>query len=69
MRKTSEPLTVRQIVDRMLAAKGIASARSDQVRGLQSAVLASIRHRKGKGIQTVGEGSPARWKLASPVES
>jgi hypothetical protein len=65
MRKTSEPLTVRQIVDRMLAAKGIASARPDQVRGLQSAVLASIRHRKGKSIQTVGEGSPARWRLAA----
>jgi hypothetical protein len=61
----TEPMTVRQIVDRMLAAKGIASARPDQVRGLQSAVLASIRHRKGKGIQTVGGGSPARWRLAA----
>jgi hypothetical protein len=65
MRNATEPMTVRQIVDRMLAAKGIASARPDQVRGLQSAVLASIRHRKGKSIQTVGEGSPARWRLAA----
>jgi hypothetical protein len=63
MRNTSEPLTVRQIVDRMLTAKGIANARPDQVRGLQSAVLASIRHRKGKSIQPVGEGAPARWRL------
>ena len=61
MRNTSEPLTVRQIVDRMLAAKGITNARPDQVRGLQCAVLASIRHRKGKSIQTVGGDSPARW--------
>ncbi len=63
MRNTSEPLTVRQIVDRMLAAKRITNARPDQVRGLQCSVLASIRHRKGKSIQTVGEGAPARWRL------
>lgn len=66
MRVTSEPLTVAQIVDRMLAAKGVASARMDQIRGLQSAVLASLQNRKGKGsIQTVGESSPARWKLVA----
>jgi hypothetical protein len=47
----------------MLAAKRITNARPDQVRGLQCAVLASIRHRRGKGIQTVGGGSPAHWKL------
>jgi hypothetical protein len=66
MRVASEPLTVRQIVDRMLAVKGIDNPRIDQVRGLQSAVLASLRHRKGKGsIRTVGEGSPARWTIAA----
>jgi hypothetical protein len=64
MRNTSEPLTVRQIVDRMLAAKRITNARPDQVRGLQCAVLASLRHRKGKGsVQRANEGAPARWKL------
>jgi hypothetical protein len=67
MRNTSEPLTVRQIVDRMLAAKRITNARPDQVRGLQSAVLASIRHRKGRNIQPVGGGSPARWKLKEAI--
>ncbi len=63
MRKTPELLTVRQIVDRMLIAKGIANPRVDQVRGLQCAVLASLRNRKGKGIQIVGEGAPVRWRL------
>jgi hypothetical protein len=62
MRKTAEPLTVRQIVDRMLAAKGIASPRNDQVRGLQSAILASLQNRKGKAA-IVSEGAPARWRL------
>jgi hypothetical protein len=62
MRRTAEPLTVREIVDRMLAAKGIASPRIDQIRGLQSAVLASLQNRKGKGA-IVSEGAPARWRL------
>jgi hypothetical protein len=64
MRKTGQPLTVREIVDQMLAAKGIASPRTDQVRGLQAAVLASLWNRMGKGrVQMVGEGTPARWIL------
>jgi hypothetical protein len=40
MRATTELLTVGEIVNRMLAAKGVASARADQICGLQSAVLA-----------------------------
>ncbi len=63
MRATSEPLTVAEIVDRMLAAKGVTNARMDQIRGLQSAVLASLRNREGKGIQTVDGAVPARWRI------
>ena len=66
MRTVSEPLTVAEIVDRMLATKGVASARADQIRGLQSAVLASLRNREGKGrVQRTNEGSPARWTISS----
>jgi hypothetical protein len=36
MRRTAEPLTVREIVDRMLADKSINGPRIDQVHGLQS---------------------------------
>ena len=68
MRGTSEPLTVAEIVDRMLTAKGVTSARTDQIRGLQSAVLASLRNREGKGrVQRTNEGSPARWRLREPT--
>ena len=64
LRGTSEPLTVAQIVDRMLAAKGVASARTDQIRGLQSAVLASLRNRKGKGRVWMADNRiPMRWTL------
>lgn len=69
MRNASEPLTVAEIVDRMLAAKGVASARTDQVRGLQSAVLASLRNRQGKGrVQIADNRIPARWMLAKHDE-
>ena len=65
MRGASEPLTVGEIVNRMLAAKGVTSARIDQVRGLQSAVLASLRNREGKGrVQMADNRIPARWILA-----
>jgi hypothetical protein len=65
MRGASEPLTVAQIVDRMLTAKGVATARADQIRGLQSAVLASLRNREGKGrVQMADDRMPARWRLS-----
>jgi hypothetical protein len=63
MRIADKPLTVRQIVNRMLETKGITDARKDQVRGLQAAVLASLRHRQGKGVIQINEGIPARWAL------
>jgi hypothetical protein len=64
MRIAGKPLTVRHIVDRMLMSKGIDNARPDQVRGLQSAVLASLRNREGKGrVERINEGIPARWRL------
>src|ERR1700676_713546 len=64
MKRATEPLTVAEIVDRMLAAKGVTSARSDQIRGMQSAVLASLRNREGKGrVQIADNRIPARWQL------
>jgi hypothetical protein len=69
MRRASEPLTVAEIVDRMPTTKGVTSARSDQIRGLQSAVLASVRNRDGKGrVQIADNRIPARWFLAKQVE-
>jgi hypothetical protein len=65
MRAASEPLTVAEIVDRMLASKGVASARTDQIRGMQSAVLASLQNRRGKGsVQRADNRIPMRWRLS-----
>jgi hypothetical protein len=61
----SEPLTVAEIVDLMVTAKGVTSATMDQIRGLQSAVLASLRNREWKGrVQIADNRIPARWVLA-----
>jgi len=65
MRAATEPLTVAEIVDRMLAAKGVASAKIGQVRGMQSAVLASLQNRKGEGrVRLADDRVPMRWTLA-----
>jgi hypothetical protein len=65
MRTTSEPLTVAEIVDRLLVSKGVTSARTDQIRGMQSAVLASLQNRKGKGrVRLADNRVPMRWTLA-----
>jgi hypothetical protein len=65
MKRATEPLTVAEIVDRMLAGKGVTSARADQIRGMQSAVLASLRNREGKGrVQIADSRIPARWTLS-----
>jgi hypothetical protein len=65
MRAATEPLTVAQIVDHMLAGKGVTTARSSQIRGMQSAVLASLQNRKGKGrVRLADDRVPMRWTLA-----
>ena len=64
MKVATEPLTVAQIIDRMLAAKGVTSAKGGQVRGMQSAVLASLQNRKGKGrVRLADDRVPMRWAL------
>jgi hypothetical protein len=65
MRAATEPLTVAEIVDRMLTAKGVTSARIDQIRGMQSAVLASLQNRKERGrVRLADNRIPMRWMLA-----
>jgi hypothetical protein len=57
MRTARDLLTVAEIVDRMLAINGATGARTDQICGLQSAMLASLRNRKSRhGIGWGGAG-------------
>ena len=63
LRTATEPLTAREIAERVLAAANVANPDKDALADLAGSVLASLRNHKGKGIQRTNEGSPARWRL------
>ena len=65
LRTATEPLTAREIAERVLAAANVANPGKDALADLAGSVLASLRNHKGKGIQRTNEGSPARWTLAA----
>jgi hypothetical protein len=62
LRKTQEPLTTRQIVKRMLAARNVRNVASRDVSNLAASALASLRHNDGKTVRQVGRETPGRWK-------
>jgi hypothetical protein len=61
MRRAGTPMTAREIADALIAGKAPQATRKQAV-DLQAAILAALRKRDGGTI--IGEGSPARWKLA-----
>jgi hypothetical protein len=63
MRTASEPLTAREIAERVLAAANVANPDKEALADLTGSVLASLRNHKGKGVERTNEGSPARWQL------
>jgi hypothetical protein len=63
LRTAKEPLTVREIVDATLAARGVRDATTKQHYGVQAAVRSSLENNAGKSVERVGEGSPRRWQL------
>jgi hypothetical protein len=64
LRRAERPLTVREITEQMLKAKGIINAKSEAVSDLSNGVRISLRKYEGKGVVTVvGEGAPGRWRL------
>jgi hypothetical protein len=63
MRAAQGAMTVREIVDAVIAAKGITGATAKQHDMLQQAVRSSLDGHDGKTVERVGEGSPMRWKI------
>jgi len=54
---------VREIVDAILATKGVTSATAKQRAGLEAGLRASLENHAGKMVERVGEGVPRRWRL------
>jgi hypothetical protein len=63
LRKSTEPLTAREIAVAMLAAKGIADATPKQIRDLVGGIQSSLANHAGKTVERLGEGMPKRWKV------
>jgi hypothetical protein len=63
LRKAPEPMTTRELVEAMLAAKGGPDPSKKQLRGLSVAVQGILRNYNGRAVVRVGAGMPARWEL------
>jgi hypothetical protein len=64
LRTATAPMTVREITDAVLAAKGITDADKRQRLGVEAGLRSSLEDHAGKDVQQVGEGIPKRWQLA-----
>jgi hypothetical protein len=63
LRTATAPMTVREITDAVLAAKGIGNADKRQRAGIEAGIRAAIEDNVGKIVRTAGEGVPKRWTL------
>jgi hypothetical protein len=62
LRRATGPMTADDICKALLAGKSPSATRK-QENNLQAAILAALRKRNGGAV--VGEGVPARWRLAA----
>lgn len=63
MRAAGKPLAARDIMLAMLATKGVTDATPHQIRVLTNGLTRSLMNNQGRTVETVGEGSPMRWRL------
>ena len=53
--------TSREITVSLLRARGVEAPTTAVIRGTYPAVHSSLKNHKGKTVETVGEGMPAKW--------
>jgi hypothetical protein len=61
MRRAGTPMAAREIAEALIAGKTPEATRKQAI-DLQAAILVALRKRNG--VTVIGEGAPARWKLA-----
>jgi hypothetical protein len=61
MRRAGAPMTAREIADALIVGKAPEATRKQAID--LRAILVALRKRKGAAV--VGEGAPARWRLAA----
>jgi hypothetical protein len=65
LRTATEPLTAREIAERVLEAAKIERPDKAALDDLIGTVLASLRNHQDKGVERANEGSPAKWRLTT----
>lgn len=63
LRTATGPMTVREITDAVLAAKGVTDADKRQRLGVEAGIRSSLEDHAGNAVQAVGEGMPKRWQI------
>jgi hypothetical protein len=63
LRTATEPMTAREIAERVLVAANIKRPDKAALADLIGTINSSLRNHAGKGVKRTNEGSPARWKI------
>jgi hypothetical protein len=63
LRTAEQPLTARDIAERVLATANIKRPDRRALADLIGTINSSLRNHAGKGAQRTNEGSPACWRL------
>lgn len=66
LRTATEPMTTTELANAVLAAHGVQDASKDDVLSIALGIQHSLKNHEGKGVERIGEGSPARWMLGTP---
>ena len=66
LRTAKEPLTAREIAERVLEKAKMNRPDKAALADLIGTINSSLRNHDGKGVQRTNEGSPARWGPRSP---
>jgi hypothetical protein len=62
LRRAEKPLTAREMMLAILDGKAPQPSRKQEL-DVQAAILAALRKHQGKGVETAGDGRPARWQI------
>ena len=63
LRTAAQPMTVREVTEAVLAAKGITEADKRQWLGIEAGIRSALEAAVGKTVKRVGEGVPKRWQI------
>jgi hypothetical protein len=63
LRDAGGPISTTEVLNRMLAAKGVTNATRQQLKSLRDGIHSSLYNHKGALVERVGHGVPSVWKI------